>query len=449
MAASSVWLVFARRRPESTGAGFRYLMVHLAGGAALFAGIILQYQQAGTMEIQPLAPSGGWASWLILAGVALNVALPPLHAWLPDAYPRATVTGAVYLSALTTKSAVCVLMKLFAGWEILLYGGVLMALYGVIYAVLANDIRQILAYHIISQVGYMVAGVGIGSALSLNGTAAHAFSHILYKALLFMGAGAVIQATGASKLTDLGGLRRHMRAVLWLFMVGAFSISGLPLLNGFISKSIIVSAAGDAHRPVAVLGLLLASVGTFLSIGLKIPAFAFWGPERRLRLRPIPANMYVAMGGAAVLCALYGVFPGLLYRILPNPMQYEPYTAYHLVESVQLLSFTFVGFWLLRGKLAGEPFIALDTDWFYRRSGTLLLRHIVAPIHESFVWGARSRDAVVDRIVRGFQNPMDWFAPWRGPRGAFDPDRERTPLAASLCFVLFFLVVLALIAIRS
>jgi multicomponent Na+:H+ antiporter subunit D len=211
-AVASTFLVWARRSPSAGGAGVRYLMVHLFGGTVLLAGIVLHHAQTGSLLIAPF--DGGLAAWLVLVGVAVNVALPPLHAWLPDAYPQATVTGAIYMSALTTKSAVLVLMKLFAGWDVLLYGGVFMALYGVVYAVLANDIRQILAYHIVSQVGYMVAGVGMGTELALNGSAAHAFSHILYKALLFMGAGAVIQATGASRLTELGGLGRRMRVVL-------------------------------------------------------------------------------------------------------------------------------------------------------------------------------------------------------------------------------------------
>ncbi len=447
MALASAWLVLARRRPASNEAGFRYIMVHFFGGSVLFGGIMILYAQTGSLELTALSPDHGLAAWLILVGVAVNVALPPLHAWLPDAYPQATVTGAIFMSALTTKSAVYVLMTLFPGWPILIYGGVFMALYGVVYAVLANDIRQILAYHIISQVGYMVTGVGIGTALSLNGTAAHAYSHILYKALLFMGAGAVIQATGKSKLTELGGLAPKMRVVLVLFMIGAFSISGFPLFNGFISKSIIVSSAGKAHIEWAYLLLMLASVGTFLHTGLKIPVFTFWGEQRDLKVRKLPWNMYAAMGVVAFLCFFYGVVPGALYKMLPFEMKYQPYTAYHLIESVQLLIFTFIGFWVLRGKLAGEPYIALDTDWIYRRGSSLALRFLVEPINAGFAFGARCRSAIVSACSRSFHNPLEWFRLRSGSGPLFNPDLERPSLGALIGTVVAMVVVLGIVAL--
>ncbi len=443
MAVSSAWLVFARKQVESTRAGFRYLLVHFTGGSILFGGIILYYAQTGSLLIQSLSPDQGIAAWAILIGVVINVALPPFHPWLPDAYPRATVTGAIFMSALTTKSAVYVLLTLFPGWNILIYGGVMMALYGVVYAVLANDIRQILAYHIISQVGYMVTGVGIGTELSMNGTVAHAYSHILYKALLFMGAGAVIYATGKSKLTELGGLHRQMRLVLCLFMVGAFSISGFPLFNGFISKSMIVSASGEAHYLVVMLLLHLASVGTFLHTGLKIPVFTFWGPDRKLETRPIPVNMYVGMGILASLCTLYGVAPGLLYRLLPFAAEYHPFTAYHLVESIQLLVFTFIGFWFLRSKLAGEPYLALDTDWFYRRTAPWADKLIVGPINAFFGAGVSVRESTIAFVTRHWQNPRAWFTPGGNSQRTFDPDEDRSPLAQSIGFIVLFTVLMA------
>lgn len=442
MAVSSAWLVFARRTDESIQAGFRYLMVHIVGGSLLLGGIILLYAQTGSLAIRALDPELGLAAWLILLGVVVNVALPPFHAWLPDAYPQATVTGAIFMSALTTKSAVYVLLVLFAGWDLLIYAGVAMALYGVVYAVLANDIRQILAYHIISQVGYMVTGVGIGTALSMNGTAAHAYSHILYKALLFMGAGAVIHATGKSKLTELGGLTRQMKWVLVLFMIGAFSISGFPLFNGFISKSMIVSAAGKAHLDVIMLLLLLASVGTFLHTGLKIPVFTFWGKEREWKLNTVPKNMYLAMGILATLCTLYGVAPGLLYSMLPFDAKYHPYTAYHMVEAVPLLVFTFIGFWVLRSKLAGEPYIPIDTDWFYRRSGPLIDRLLVGKVVGFFTYCADSRDAIASFVARNWSNPRAWFRSDRQATTAFDPDQERGPLSWSIAGIMGFTLML-------
>src|SRR5688572_21080191 len=270
------------------------------------------------------ASSGGMAWALILVAFLLNAAVPPLGAWLPDAYPEATVTGAVFMTAFTTKSAVYVLIRGYAGTELLIWLGAAMAVYGVVYAVLENDARRLLAYHIISQVGYMVCGVGIGTALATNGAAAHAFAHILYKALLFMGAGAVMQMTGLRKLSEMGGLYKTMPVTLGLYMVGAFAISAVPLFSGFVSKSMVVSSAGESHRAAIFLLLTLASAGTFLHTGLKLPYYMFLGTDRGLRAHEPPANMLVAMGVAAAACVLIGVLPALLYSSLPYPVEYVP-----------------------------------------------------------------------------------------------------------------------------
>ena len=407
-AVSSTVLIWSR---PGTGSrvGLRYLLVHLFGGSLLLAGILGQVQTTGGIALQ-LLEAGRLSSWLILGGIAVNAAIPPLHAWLSDAYPKATVTGAVFLSAFTTKSAVYLLARVAPGWEILIILGVIMALYGVVYAVLANDIREILAYHIISQVGYMVAGVGIGTPLALNGAVAHAFSHILYKALLFMGAGVVLQATGRSRLTELGGLAREMPAALWLYMVGAFSISGFPLFNGFISKSMVVSAALDARHQAAFLLLVLASVGTFLSIGLKLPYFTWFGRSREeVRVSSPPFNMHLAMGLLALCCVGFGVFPSLLYAELPYGASYRPYTLPHLVESIQLLAATLFGFWWFRSKLAGQPTLTLDTDWFYRRPAVFVHRFVVGGTSRLFDRAEGGILAGVGWLAQGFRNPTLWF----------------------------------------
>jgi len=302
----------------------------------------------------------------MLIGLCLNAAVPPFSAWLSDAYPGASVTGSVYLTTYTTKTAVFVLALVFAGEEILVWAGAIMALYGVIFATMENDIRRLLAYHIISQVGYMVCGVGLGSELAIDGASAHAFSHILYKALLFMGAGAVIQATGRRRMTELGGLHKSMKLVLVLYLVAGFSISGVPLFNGFVSKSLIISASAELHRPVIELMLVLASVGTFFSTTLKIPYYAFFGKDRGLKPKPLPKNMYWAMGLVAGLCLFFGVAPGVLYDILPYQSDYHPFTLDHLVGSAQILLTTALAFILMAKKLGGHHTYTLDTDWIYR-----------------------------------------------------------------------------------
>ncbi|MFO7524079.1 MAG: Na(+)/H(+) antiporter subunit D [Ignavibacteriaceae bacterium] len=447
MAVASTYLIWARRTVEAEKAGMRYLLVHLFGGSLLLTGILLHVNSAGSILITSLIPDGATASWLILSGVALNTAIPPLHAWLADAYPKATVSGAVFLSAFTTKSAVLILIKIFAGWEILIFFGVMMALYGVVYAVLANDIREILAYHIISQVGYMVAGVGIGTEMALNGTTAHAFSHILYKALLFMGAGVVLQTTGRSKLTELGGISKAQPVTLWLYMIGAFSISGFPLFNGFISKSMVVSAAGEAHFDTAMLLLLLASVGTFLHTGLKLPYFTWWSKSKeKIVPEKTPVNMHIGMAIAAFFCVLFGVYPSLLYNFLPFAVNYEPYTLYHLTESVQILTFTFIAFWILRGKLAGEPLIAIDTDWFYRKPAKLVQRICVDSVEFIFNY----TDKVVEKVVKSFvlfgRNPLALFNSDEKGRD-YHPDEHRASTQLLTILIIFSFVVFAVISL--
>src|SRR6266567_2494972 len=323
MAISSALLVFRRREPSAVAAGFRYLLVHIFGGLILLAGIVLHWSQTGSLAFGDMQASSAGMAWaLILAAFLLNAAVPPLGAWLPDAYPEATVTGAVFMTAFTTKSAVYVLLRGFAGTELLVWLGAVMAVYGVVYAVLENDARRLLAYHIVSQVGYMVCGVGIGSALAANGATAHAFAHILYKALLFMGAGAVLQTTGLRKLSEMGGLYKTMPVTLGLYMIGAFAISAVPLFSGFVSKSMVIAAAGEVHRAAIFLLLTLASSGTFLHTGLKLPYFMFFGkaPGPSGGSEP-PRNMLMAMGLAAAACVAIGVLPGLLYDRLPNPVE--------------------------------------------------------------------------------------------------------------------------------
>jgi multicomponent Na+:H+ antiporter subunit D len=264
---------------------------------------------------------------------------------------------------------VYVLARVFPGVEALVWAGAAMALYGVVFAVLENDMRRLLGYHIVSQVGYMVTGVGLGTPLGVSGAVAHAFAHILYKGLLFMGTGAVIQATGRRRLTQLGGIAGEMPGTLALYMVGALSISGAPLLNGFVSKSLVVAAAEQSHREGIVALLTLASVGTFLSVGLKLPYFTFGGEPRGVTIAPVPRTMFLAMGLTAGLCFLTGVAPRLLYQLLPSAPTYEPYTADHVLGAVQLLVGTALGFTVFLRQLGLKPSVTLDTHRIYRVLG--------------------------------------------------------------------------------
>jgi multicomponent Na+:H+ antiporter subunit D len=446
MAWASTYLIWARRTKEAQNAGFRYIIYHVLGGGLLFMGVLLHISAGiSNLNISQLTDTSNPANWLILLGVIINAAVPPLHTWLADAYPKATVTGAVFLSAFTTKTAVYVLARLFPGWHILLILGVIMTLYGVIYAVLANDIRGILAYHIISQVGYMVAGVGIGTDMAINGAVAHAFSHILYKALLFMSTGAVLFSTGKSKLTDLGGLGKKQKYLFGIYLVAGFSISGVPLFNGFISKSMTVAAAGEAGLNWAMLLLTLAAVGTFLSVGLKLPYFTWMSkndPPKDLEIRPLPINMKIGMGIVAFMCIFHGIFYKHLYQYLPRAgnMDWNPFTAHHLVETIQILVFTFVVFYLMRKIIAPKAKLALDLDYFYRKPAKTLRKVLVDPWDISFDWLNAKLFAFADFLSRKAKNPYTFFS---NDKTEYSPDTYRPASGNVLmgAFVVFIVVV--------
>lgn len=432
---SSLFLVWQGKSRAAYGAGLRYLLLHLAGGTALLTGIVLHVHGAGDAAITTLALEGP-AAWLMLIGFLTNAAAPLLHAWLPDAYPRATIFGTVFLCAFTTKSAVYVLARVFPGTDLLTWVGAIMTLYGVTFAVLANDMRRLLSYHIMSQVGYMVCAVGLGTALSLNGAAAHAFAHIFYKGLLMMSAGAVVHAAGTGRLSELGNLARPLRVVMLMMLAGAFSIAGVPLFNGFVSKALVISAAAYENRPAIELILLVASVGTFLSVGLKMPWLAF-GPRAEAggakATRTVPRSMIVAMGVTALICLVTGLFPNLIYAQLPHAVKYAPYTPDHVVGSLQLLAGTALGFWLIRGLLARSAARTLDVDHLYRAP----IARLVNGAGATFEQGGRLAGALLASVLRA----------------GLDLKRlvvRRVPATAGQAFVLFAgFALLALIVLFS
>lgn len=421
MAVASVFLIWYRKKRQSINAGFRYILVHTTGGLILLGGIFLRYQAVGDMSFNLLSPDTAmFCDYLIMIGFMLNAAVPPIHAWLPDAYPEATVTGAVFMCAFTTKTAVYVLARGFAGFYALAVLGAIMTVYGVAYAVIENDARRILAYHIVSQVGYMVCGVGIGTAMAVNGACAHAYAHILYKALLFMGAGSVLEMTGRSKLNELGGIYKYMPRSLVFTVIGGVAISGFPLTSGFISKSMVIAAAHHEHMIVLMSLMMLAAVGTFLSVGIKLPYFIWFGPKD-CGLKPKESywNMQVAMGIAAFFCIFMGVYPDYLFNMLPNPVHWEPYTAYHLSETMQLFAFTGFGFFLFRKYLTPHDVSNLDLDWFYRKGAKVFMWLARKPVLYTNEFVSNIYASVGLRFSRAAAKALSWFD-WEGIDWALD-----------------------------
>ena len=381
-AVSSVFLIWASGSERAYRAGIRYLIVQVGSGVLLMAGALLHYVDTGSLTFDNLGLSG-LGNTLIFLAFGIKCAFPLLHSWLEDAYPEATVGGTVMLSAFTTKLAVYALARGFPGTEILIYIGVAMTAFPIFYAVIENDLRRVLAYSLNNQLGFMVTGIGIGTPLALSGTAAHAFCHILYKALLFMSMGAVLHRTGTIKGSELGGLYKSMPWTTGFCIVGAASISAFPLFSGFVSKSLILTAVAEEGYLIPWLMLLFASAGVFHHSGIKIPFFAFFAHDNGLRVKEAPKNMLIAMGIASFFCIGIGVYPQPLYALLPYPVDYHPYTTYHVINQLQLLMFSALAFtWLMRTGVYPPELRStnIDVDVVYRKLLPSLMQNLISKL---------------------------------------------------------------------
>lgn len=425
MAFASVFLIWARKGPHSLAAGYRYLLIHTIGGVILLAGIMLRYQAVGDITFNLLdVKNPELYTWLIMIGFALNAAVVPLHSWLPDAYSEASFNGAVFMCAFTTKTAVYTLARSCAGMDMLVLLGVIMALYGVIYAVMENDIRELLAWSIVSQVGYMVAAIGIGTEMAINGACAHAVAHILYKSLLFMGTGSVLYMTGKTKFTELGGLYKKMPATFFFTVIGCLSISAAPFFAAYVSKGMIIAAGFESHLNWAAWLLMFGATGTFMYNGLKLPYFLFFGEnncsDQTWKRAADPTwNMLIAMALGAFFCVLVGSAPAFLYNLLPYEVDYSPFTLYHLAETLQLMGFAALAFFWLKKYLQPVDKICLDMDWLYRMGGRLFLWIVKNPLQWfDTAWGEAYRVVGLGTLMTTARF-WSWFD-WHGIDGVVD-----------------------------
>ncbi len=415
LAVTSVFQIWARRSTRSADAGMRYLLIHVTSGLLLLAGTALYYSETGSLAFEHMG-LGGWASRLILLAIGIKCAFPVLHTWLVDAYPEATPTGTVFLSAFTTKTAVYALARGFTGTEELIWIGASMTMFPIFFAVIENDLRRVLGYSMINQIGFMVAGVGLGAGMGVNGAVAHAFNDVLFKGLLFMAMGAVLHRTGRINGSDLGGLYKSMPMTTAFCIVGAASISAFPFFSGFVSKSMVMTIAAEQGYVVVWLMLLFASAGVFHHAGIKIPFFAFFAHDAGIRCKEAPINMCVAMGLGALLCVLIGCFPEFLYRLLPYPVDYVPYTLTHMVQQWQILFFSALAFAFL--KLSGiyPPelrSVNLDVDWAYRRLLPATVRSFLSvgrPVSDGFFKGSKAAVASIIAFAHQHYGPQGVLA---------------------------------------
>ena len=384
-ALSSAVIVWLGNGQHAHKAGMRYLLIHITSGLLLMLGSILHYQQTNSILFNAMSMDA-LPGLLIFFAFGIKCAFPLLHNWLQDAYPEASPVGTVALSAFTTKLAVYCLARGYAGTESLIWIGALMTAFPIFYAVIENDLRKVLAYSLNNQLGFMVVGVGVGTELALNGTAAHAFAHILYKALLFMSMGAVLHRIGTCKATELGGLYKSMPWTTVFCLIGAMSISAFPLMSGFISKGIILYAVAKEGYWITWLVLLFASAGVLHHSGIKVPFFSFFAHDQGLKCKEAPLNMLLAMGMTATMCILLGLFPHAFYQWLPYSMEFHPYTFDHTITQLQLIFFSLLAFTVLYRNGWYPPEIRstnLDVDWLYRKP----LNSILNALNSTFTSG--------------------------------------------------------------
>ena len=384
---TSVFLILASKTQRSYKSAFRYILIQVGSGMFLLAGAILLMSETGSAEFRNFDINSLYGQ-LIFIAFGIKAAFPLLNGWLQDSYPEASEIGTVALSTFTTKLAIFCFAKSFAGTEILIIIGAIMTFYPIFFAVIENDLRRVLTYSLNNQLGFMIVAIGIGTELAINGAVAHAFAHILYKGLLFMGMGAVLYRVGTCKASELGGLFKFMPITAICTIIGAISISAFPLFSGFVAKSLIMSALGKEGLVFVYFMLLFASAGVLHHSGIKIPFFAFFAHESGIKTKEAPLNMIIAMITASTLCILIGVFPSYFYEILPYQIQYQPYDFSHVVGQLQLLTFAafaFICLWHFKIYPPELNSTVLNSDWIYRKMipGVLLpLLNLISNINK-------------------------------------------------------------------
>lgn len=384
-AITSVFLVWAQATRATYVAGMRYLAIQILSGVLLLAGIVLVFSDTLSFSFDHIGLYDEATGALKLSGLVMLIAFgvksafPLLHNWVQDAYPKSSVSGTIVLSIFTTKLAVYALARSFAGTSELVVIGAVMTFFPIFFALIENDLRKVLCYSINNQVGFMVVGIGIGTAGALNGAVGYAFCNIIFESLLFMAVGAAMYRTGTSKATELGGLYRTMPVTMAMCVVGALSISAFPGFAGFVTKGLIIDGVAGEHLFWIWLALLFASAGVLEHAGIKIPYFTFFAHDSGKRPKEAPPAMLAAMLISAALCIGIGVHPEPLYALLPDQAQiagYHPYAPYHVAEQLQLLLWAVLAFAvLILVKLYPPevPSTNLDTDWLYRVPGRNLL----------------------------------------------------------------------------
>jgi len=327
MCISSYALVAFRRKWQSIEASIKYMIVSSLGTSFILLGIALLYGLAGSLNIADLAQKLGQVApsavivplALFVTGLGIKIAVVPLHMWMPDAYQAAPSAVAALFSGATAPVGIYAMVRvvytLFGAFAIgimLAALGLVTMVIGALMALAQRDLKRLLAYSGISQVGYVLLGIGLGTVLGIQGGLFHLFNNAIYKTMLFMIAGAIIYRVGTSNMDQLGGLWKNMPVTATLFAVGALAISGVPPFNGFASKWMIYVAGIEAGQPVFTIIALITSALT-LAYFLKALNSIFLGqrPKHLSDVKETPLPMMFPIMLLAVLCVVFGVLPQL------------------------------------------------------------------------------------------------------------------------------------------
>jgi len=354
--ASYALVAFGTERHELEAA-FKYTVMSTVGSLFVLLGIVFLYSYTSTLNMADMAnilaqKSASnviiMVSVLFIMGFGLKAALVPFHAWLPDAHPSAPAPISAMLSGILIKSlGVYTLCRVFYNIIginsslslILMVLGTLSMVIGVFLAIGQWDFKRLLAYHSISQIGYVILGIGLGTPLGIIGGLFHLFNHSVFKSLLFLNSGAVEYATGTRDLQKMGGLMTKMPITGTTSLVASMSIAGIPPFNGFWSKLIIIIACVQANRLGYAFWAVLASILTLASF-MKVMKYAFFGKlrEKWNKVEEVPVYMKLAMIILALICVVGGVL--LIHNI--NEFFLKPATDV-LLEGTKYADIVFKG----------------------------------------------------------------------------------------------------------
>ncbi len=326
-------------------AGYKYLMLLTIGITfALFGCVLLYAGAAATNKLEGASalllsdirtvvqfiPSGTAVITIafLLIGFGTKAGIAPFHPWLPDAHAEAPTPISVLLSGVMIKMSLYALARtvsmFYPAWSqvtiFIVALGTFTMLLGILLALTQNNLKRLLAYSSVSQMGYVLVGIGLGTHLGCYGGLFHLLNHALCKSLLFMCVGAVIYATSARRISELGGLRSQMPVTSACYFLGALALAGFPPLNGFWSKLTIYLALARSGLWWAAVIAILTSILTMV-VMVRAGYRVFWknlpsGSASPSQLREVPAWMFVPMIILAVLCVLLGTYPQAPYPLL-------------------------------------------------------------------------------------------------------------------------------------